>query len=100
MKGTKATFPKRPRTHEGMMLGTITRHDATCEGETTARERKRTNLRNRRKNNARWLGLLSVGRARVVKAHERGKEEREWGRCILSTITLYNKDNGQKVMWG
>ena len=48
MKGTNATFLKRPRTHKGMTLGAITRHDTTCEGETTARERKHTNPQNGR----------------------------------------------------
>jgi len=48
MKGTNATFLERLTTREVMMLGAITRHDTTCEDETTVREGKHRNLQNRR----------------------------------------------------
>ena len=79
MKGTKATFPKRPRTHEGMVLGTIMRHRTTCEGESTARGRKRTNLRNRRMNDGSFGSACCRSVGRESKKHTNEERKRENG---------------------
>jgi len=76
MKGTEATFLKRPRTHKGMTLGAITRYDMTCKGETTTREKKRMNPRNRKTNDG-SLARFIVGRSGESRKSIRTRKGRE-----------------------
>jgi len=52
----------------------IAGRDTICEGGKTARERKRANRETERRTMARWLGLSSIGRARVESTRKSRRE--------------------------
>ena len=71
-KSTEARFPKSPRTYPGRVLEAITRCDAICEGEKTAREK--TYESSKRKDKSGTLALFVVYRSGESRGHT--KEEK------------------------
>jgi len=104
--GTEATIPKIRERARGLewsrrgeaesasgvasplasMLEAITRHGAICEDKKTAREKKRTSHKTERRTPSCWLGLSSIGRARVDSTQTR-RGEGKWDRYCLPLAT-------------
>jgi hypothetical protein len=82
---TKAMFPKRPNTCGRRAVEVITKHDTICEGEKTARERIRTNLRSRRTNDGELAWFDFIGRARAERT--RKKKRGDIGPLCLPSAT-------------